>query len=72
MPLEVSLHRRLKLLAYASEATILARGLTDDGWATVPVAESEGLIVNTSDISALSRCVVTFRGSVAAPAERFW
>jgi hypothetical protein len=47
MPLEARQHRRQRLLAYASEATILARGLVDTGWVTVPVAEGEGLVVDT-------------------------
>jgi glucosamine 6-phosphate synthetase-like amidotransferase/phosphosugar isomerase protein len=63
MPLEVSLHRRLKLLAYASEATILARGLTDDGWATVPVAEGEGIAVDAGNLAGLRRCRVPFGGT---------
>jgi glucosamine 6-phosphate synthetase-like amidotransferase/phosphosugar isomerase protein len=61
MPLEVRLHRRQKLLAYASEAPILARGLTDDGWATVPVAEGEGLVVDAHAL-AIRRATFPFRG----------
>jgi glucosamine 6-phosphate synthetase-like amidotransferase/phosphosugar isomerase protein len=65
MPLEVRLHRRQKLLAYASEAAILARGLTDDGCATVPVAEGEGLVVDAGGLARLGRCRVPFRGMAA-------
>jgi glucosamine 6-phosphate synthetase-like amidotransferase/phosphosugar isomerase protein len=61
MPLEVCLHRRQKLLAYASEAPILARGLRHDGWVTVPVAEGEGLVADAHDL-ALRRVPVPFAG----------
>jgi glucosamine 6-phosphate synthetase-like amidotransferase/phosphosugar isomerase protein len=62
MPLEVRVHRRQRLLAYASEAPILARGLTDDGWATVPVAEGEGLVVDTRALADPVRVPCRFRG----------
>jgi hypothetical protein len=62
MPLEVRLHRRQKLLAYASEAPILARGLMDAGWGVVPLAEGEGIIANVGDLANLRTCAVPFGG----------
>jgi hypothetical protein len=63
MPLEVRLHRRQKLLAYASEATILGRGISGAVWETVPLTEEQGIVINAGDVASLRRCTVPFRGT---------
>jgi glucosamine 6-phosphate synthetase-like amidotransferase/phosphosugar isomerase protein len=72
MPLEVCLHRQQKLLAYASEAPILARGLTDTGWGVVSLAEGEGVVANIGNLSTLRRCAVAFGGAGSRPACEPW
>jgi len=69
MPLEVRLHRRRRLLLYASESRILDAALGDDaGWEEMPVAPGEALVINTAAIHAPRRWRFSFRG-MARPSE---
>lgn len=62
MPLEVRIHPRARALLYASEARILDRVLTGKiGWETYPLANGEGLVVNTQTWT-LQRMAFTFKG----------
>lgn len=62
MPLEVRIHPRTRVLVYASEARILDRALTGEaGWEPLPMANGEGLIINTQ-AWAMHRVPFTFQG----------
>lgn len=63
MPLEVRLHRRKRLVLYASEARILDKALNDEsGWEELPMAPGEALVFNTTALHLPHRCRFTFRG----------
>lgn len=62
MPLEVRLHRKRKVVAYASEPSILNYALKGNGWDVIPVSAGEGLVVDSHDISAIRRFRFEFGG----------
>ena len=63
MPLEVRLHRRKRVVIYASEARILDKALDGEaGWEYIPVAFGEALVFDTSAIHAPRRHRFTFQG----------
>jgi glucosamine 6-phosphate synthetase-like amidotransferase/phosphosugar isomerase protein len=50
LPLALAWHRRRRLLAYASEATTLQRGLGGEtGWTSVPFPAGQACLINTGD-----------------------
>jgi glucosamine 6-phosphate synthetase-like amidotransferase/phosphosugar isomerase protein len=63
MPLAVRIHRRKRILLYASESRILDAALGNDaGWEEIPVAPGEALAINTAAIHAPRRWRFAFRG----------
>jgi len=63
MPLEVRLHRRKRVVLYASEARILDMALDGEaGWEEIPVVPGEALVFNTAAIHAPQRMRFTFSG----------
>ncbi len=62
MPLEIRLHRRTRLLSYASEAEILDQALeSQSGWEPFPLASGEGLVID-AQAWTLRRIPFTFHG----------
>jgi len=69
MPLEILLHRKRRLLMYASELRILDRVLGGEaGWVEVPVVPGEALVVNIAAIHSPYRWRFTFQGMVGRTA----
>jgi amidophosphoribosyltransferase len=67
MPLEVRLHRKKRVVLYASEARILDVALDGEtGWEVIPVLPGEALVFNTAAIHAPQRRVFTFSGMAVA------
>ncbi|MHB9129725.1 MAG: class II glutamine amidotransferase [Armatimonadota bacterium] len=63
MPLEIRLHRRKRVVLYASEARILDLALDGEaGWEEIPVAPGEALVFNTAAIHAPQRSRFSFQG----------
>lgn len=63
MPLEVRLHRRMRVVLYASEARILDRALAGEtGWEDIPMEPGEALAFDTAAIHAPLRYRFTFQG----------
>jgi glucosamine 6-phosphate synthetase-like amidotransferase/phosphosugar isomerase protein len=63
MPLDVRLHRRQRIWLYASVPRILNAALGDDaGWAAMPMAPGDALVINTASIDASRRLQFTFQG----------
>lgn len=73
MPLDIRIHRRKRVLLYASEPRILDAAIGDEaGWEEMPVAPGEALMVNTAAIHAPHRLRFTFQGMVRRSAwDRF-
>jgi len=62
MPLDIRMHRRTRVLVYASEARILDRALAGGtGWEMVPLAHGEGLVIDTHAWT-MHRLPFTFQG----------
>ena len=69
MPLEIRLHRRKRVVLYASEARILDLALDGEaGWEEIPVAPGEALVFNTAAMDAPQRYHFTFQGMARQPA----
>jgi len=65
MPLEVRMHRRKRVVLYASESRILDAALGDDaGWEDMPMAPGEALAITTAAIHAPRRLRFAFQGMV--------
>jgi len=63
MPLEVRLHRRKRVVLYASEAKILEMALGEEaGWEAIPVVSGEALVFDTAAIHLPKRRRFTFQG----------
>jgi len=63
MPLEILLHRKRRLLLYASERRILDRVLGGEaGWEEVFLAPGEALVINATEIHAPCRWRFSFLG----------
>jgi len=73
MPLDIRLHRRKRVLLYASEPRILDDAIGGDaGWENMPVVPGEALVVNTEAIHTPHRLWFTFQGMIRRSAwDRF-
>lgn len=73
MPLEIRIHRRKRVVLYASEPRILDAAIgSDAGWEDMPVAPGEALVINTTSIDAPRRLQFTFQGMIQRSAwDRF-
>jgi glutamine phosphoribosylpyrophosphate amidotransferase len=73
MPLEIRMHRRKRVVLYASESRILAAALGDDaGWENIPLAPGEALAINTTAIHTPRRYRFSFQGMARQTAwDRF-
>lgn len=71
MPLEVRVHRRTRVLLYASEARILDLALDGEaGWEICPLTYCEGLVINTQAWT-IHRVPFTFQGLQAAAGQSY-
>lgn len=71
MPLEVRIHRRKRVVLYASEVRIIDLALDGDaGWEEIPVAYGEALVVNTNTW-AMERMAFSFQGLQTAAGHSY-
>lgn len=71
MPLEIRIHRRKRVLMYASEPRILDAAIGDEaGWEEMPVASGEALAISIAAIHAPRRLRFAFEGMIRQTAWR--